>query len=442
MTHLERFQHISVLGAAGKMGSGILLLNVLHNAKMKTLPEFRDKTFVIHAIDQSFERLNGLNDYLKTQVLKWAEKNIVWLRKIYSDQPHLIDNEDIINAFVFDALSMVKPSINIESAYQSSLIFEAIIEDVTIKSKILEQIKTNNPNDPWFLTNTSSIPIHVLNKKANLKGNIIGCHFYNPPAIQRLIEVIELPNGNPELSLMVYSFGEHMEKIMVPSNDVAGFIGNGFFMRDILFAQNLLTQLSKNLNQTEAIVAIDIITRDLMVRPMGIFQLVDYVGIDVCQFIMKVMSMHLSEKLQSPLLEELLTKGIKGGQNADGSQKEGIFQYERGAPVTVYNNPSNNYINIEPIVKKVNEYLAVQVSRYTWKQLSRSKQANQLLSDYFRELAKENSEGALLTIDYMQAMKKIALKLVEDKVTDSPEHVNTVMKNGFYHVYGPVNDFI
>jgi len=337
---------------------------------------------------------------------------------------------------------MVKPSINVESAYQSSLIFEAIIEDVTIKSKILEQIKTNNPYDPWFLTNTSSIPIHVLNEKANLKGNIIGCHFYNPPAIQRLIEVIELQNGNSELAHLVYSFGTQMEKIMVPSNDVAGFIGNGFFMRDILYAEGLLSRLLKNLNHSEAIVAIDMITRDLMVRPMGIFQLVDYVGIDVCNFIMKVMSVHLKEKLQSPLLEELMSKGVKGGQNADGSQKAGIFQYERGVPVAVYNSSSNEYLSLEPIVKKINDYLATKVNRYSWKQLSRSKQANQLLSDYFRELTKENSEGARLTIDYMQAMKKIALTLVEDKVTDSPEHVNTVMKNGFYHVYGPVNDFI
>jgi 3-hydroxyacyl-CoA dehydrogenase len=442
MTYLERFQHISVLGAAGKMGSGILLLNVLHNAKMKTLPEFRDKTFVIHAIDQSFERLDGLNEYIKTQVLKWAEKNIVWLRKVYSEQAHLIDNEDIINAFVFDALAMVKPSINLESAYHSSLIFEAIIEDVAIKSKILEQIKTNNPHDPWFLTNTSSIPIHVLNEKANLNGNIIGCHFYNPPAVQKLIEVIELQNGNNDLSHLVYSFGNQMEKIMVPSNDVAGFIGNGFFMRDILHAEKIVSQLNEKLNLPEAIVAIDMITRDLMVRPMGIFQLTDYVGIDVCSFIMKVMSMHLSEKLLSPLLEELLAKGVKGGQNADGSQKPGIFQYERGVPVAVFNIHSNNYISLEPIVNKVNDHLAIKVNRYYWKQLSRSKQANQLLSDYFRELSAENSRGAHLTVGYMQAMKKIALKLVEDKVTDSPEHVNTVMKNGFYHVYGPVNDFI
>lgn len=442
MINLERFQHISVLGAAGKMGSGILLLNVLHSAKMKHLPDFVGKTFVINAIDQSFDQLDQLNEYLKVQVQKWAEANIVWLRKAFNNRPHLIDNKDVIETFVFEALALVKPAVTKEAAYQSTLVFEAIVEDEAIKAEVLADIKANNSHDPWFLTNTSSIPIHVLDKRAKLGGNVIGCHFYNPPAVQKLIEVIETKNGNPDLFHLLIGFGKAMNKIMVPSNDVAGFIGNGFFMRDILFAGQLVKRLMPELYLTDAITAVDIITRDLMVRPMGIFQLIDYVGIDVCHFILEVMGYYLDKEMESLLLNDWLLKGIKGGQHPDGSQKDGIFKYVNGMAVSVFDTTLGKYIDLVPIHEKVYEYLDVHAKGYTWKQLSRSKYTDQHLEEFFTQLLAETSPGSLLTQEYMQAMKQIALQLVEDGVAHSTDDVNTVMQRGFYHLYGPVNDYI
>jgi len=442
MDILDRYKNISVLGAAGKMGSGILLLNVLHSARMMHHPKYVGQTFTIQAIDTTFERLDGLNLYLKSQVLKWAEKNIIWLRKAYNNRPHLIDNKDIIDTFVFEALSLVKPSINIEAAYQSTIVFEAIIEDEEIKSKLLNQIAENNPNQPFFLSNTSSIPIKTLNDKANLKGNIIGCHFYNPPAVQKLIEVIEVEGGNSELTRLVYGFAKEMGKTIVPSNDVAGFIGNGFFMRDILYAEQKYDSLKGNMSAAEALTTVDWVSRELLVRPMGIFQLIDYVGIDVCSFIMKVMSNHLDEELYSPLLSTLLAKGIKGGQNPDGSQKNGIFKYNRGAAVEIFDLDTEQYVNLEPIKAKVIEYLAIQTEGYTWKQLSRSKRVNQHLNEFFSHIMLEKSKGADLARSYMSAMKEIGEQLYTSGVTNSTEHVNTVMMNGFFHLYGPVNDFI
>ncbi len=442
MINLERFQHISVLGAAGKMGSGILLLNVLHAAKMKHLPQFAGKTFVIHAIDQSYDQLDQLNTYLKVQVQKWAESNIVWLRKAFNNRPHLIDNKDVIETFVFEALALVKPAISREAAYQSTLIFEAIVENESIKAEVLRDIKSHNPNDPWFLTNTSSIPIHVLDEKAELGGNIIGCHFYNPPAVQKLIEVIETKNGNPDLLRLVNGFGKEMHKTVVPSNDVAGFIGNGFFMRDILYAGQLVNRLMPELYLTDAIVAVDIITRDLLVRPMGIFQLIDYVGIDVCQFILKVMSEHLDKEWSSPLLNDWLLKGVKGGQQADGSQKDGIFKYVNGQAVSIFDSNLGKYIDMVPIHEKVYEYLDVHAKGYTWKQLSRSKYTQQHLDEFFTQLLAETSPGGLLTQEYMKMMKQMALQLVDEGVAPSTDAVNTVMQQGFYHLYGPVNNYL
>ncbi|MCU4173688.1 3-hydroxyacyl-CoA dehydrogenase family protein [Carboxylicivirga sp. N1Y90] len=440
--HLERYKNISVLGAAGKMGSGILLLNVLHSAKLMHHPDYVGQTFVVNAIDQSFEQLDKLNHYIKDQVTRWAEKNIIWLRKAYNNRPHLIDNKDIIDTFVFEALSLIKPSINIEPTYRSTLIFEAIIENEDVKTKLFKQINDNNPNKPFFLSNTSSIPISVLNDKAELNGNIIGCHFYNPPAVQKLIEVIETENGNPDLTKLVYGFANHMQKVLVPSNDLAGFIGNGFLMRDILYAEKQYNNLKPDMGHNKTILSINTISHELLIRPMGIFQLIDYVGIEVCTYIMKVMNHYLEDELISPLLNKLLSLGIKGGQNPDGTQKDGFFQYSEGDIVGIYDLESKSYISTGDLMEEVKHFLAVKTEAYSWKQLSQSKRAAKHLDNFFSELIKENSIGAKMACNYMRAMKDLGIQLQADGVCSSTEHVNTVMKNGFFHLYGPVNNYI
>ncbi|WP_430816783.1 3-hydroxyacyl-CoA dehydrogenase family protein [Carboxylicivirga sp. RSCT41] len=442
MNNLERYQNISVLGAAGKMGSGILLLNVLHSVRLMHQPQHAGKTFVIHAIDQNYERLEGLMKYLKTQVLKWAEKNIVELRKQFIRRSHLIDNKDIIEAFVNDAISIVKPSVTIESAYQSYLIFEAIIEDETAKTDVLRKIKVNNPNHPFFLSNTSAIPISVLDDKAGLDKHIIGCHFYNPPAVQKVIEVVELNDGLPELSQLVHGFATQMNKLIVEANDIAGFIGNGFFMREIIYAVDLYESLRKELSPAEALLAVDKVSHELLVRPMGIFQLMGYVGIDVCSLIMRVMDTYLDEPLQCPFLDDILNKGFRGGQNADGTQKDGYFKYNRGKAVEVLDIETQQYVSIDAIEPVVNNFLAVSTKVYSWNQLNRSKYKEKHLNEYFESIRREESRGALLAKDYMLSMKEIGQKLYDDGVTNSVDNVNSVMMNGFYYLYGPVNNFI
>ena len=78
MTYEERLQNVSVLGAAGKMGSGILLLTAVEMADLSLLPENKGKSFVLNAIDVSPEGLSGLMKYLRAQIRKVAEKKTVW----------------------------------------------------------------------------------------------------------------------------------------------------------------------------------------------------------------------------------------------------------------------------------------------------------------------------------------------------------------------------
>ena len=153
MSYEERLQHVSVLGAAGKMGSGILLLTAVEMADISLKPENKGKPFVLNAIDVSDEALSGVMKYLKAQVLKMAEKKVVGLRKVYAGNPNLIENGEIIDQYIFDVLSLVRPSTRIEAAYDSHMVFEAIKEDPTLKSSIFSKILANNTHQPWFFTN-------------------------------------------------------------------------------------------------------------------------------------------------------------------------------------------------------------------------------------------------------------------------------------------------
>ncbi len=444
MNYTDRLQNVSVLGAAGKMGSGILLLTAVEMADLKLLPENKDKQFVLNAIDVSPSGLQGLMKYLKTQVLKIAEKKISWLREIYASRADLVENGEIIEEYVFEVLSLVQPTSRIEAAYGSTVIFEAIKEDPTLKVTIFSNIDKNNSNKPWFFTNTSSIPIGNLNKDAALEGRVIGFHFYNPPAVQKLVELIKADKTIPELVEFARQYAKKLKKVVVDSNDFAGFIGNGHFMRDALHGIGEVEKLSEEMPFIEAVYMINKITQDYLVRPMGIFQLIDYVGIDVCQYILSVMDPYFpNEELHSKLLDILLQNGVKGGQNADGSQKDGFLKYEKGAPVAVFDFKDKTYHTITAFKENCDKRLGSMPTAFQpWKVIMKDSNKTASLSQYFKELKGMDSLGAKLAKTYHQRSLTIGLQLVKDGVAHSNEDVNTVMLTGFFHSFGPINDFM
>ena len=443
MSYEERLQHVSVLGAAGKMGSGILLLTAMEMADISLKPENKGKPFVLNAIDVSDEALAGVMKYLKTQVLKMAEKKVVALRKVYAGHAGLIDNDEIIEQYIFDVISLVRTSTRLESAYDSHMIFEAIKEDPGLKVDIFSKISTNNPHEPWFFTNTSSIPITKLDEGAGLSGRIIGFHFYNPPAVQKLVEIIRAAHTLPEVEAFAQQYAKNLRKTVVPANDKAGFIGNGHFMRDILHATGEVEKLGKEFSFTEAVYALNKISQDYLVRPMGIFQLIDYVGVDVCSFIMSVMNPYLpDEDLHSPLLDRFIELGVKGGQFSDGSQKDGILKYEKGRPVAIFDPETRQYAAIADFQSKVDGKLGAMPVPPAWKAVVGSKAKDDILRSYFDQLKQETGPGASLAKAYAGRSCQIGQQLVASGVAHGENDVNTVMLTGFFHAYGPINNYL
>jgi 3-hydroxyacyl-CoA dehydrogenase len=444
MNYTERFENVTVMGAAGKMGSGILLLTAMEMADMSLMPENKGKQFLLYALDISQPALSGLMKYMQAQVMKAAEKKAVALRKVYAERRDLIENSDIINQYVMDVMNIIRPVTTVESAYESTLIFEAASENPDLKIKLFSQINQNNKREPWFFTNTSSIPIGYLDKEAKLDGRVLGVHFYNPPAVQKLVEVIKGESTKQELADFASQFIKSLRKIEVPSHDFAGFIGNGHFMRDALYGMSEAQRLTKDMSFVEAVYAINKVTQDLLIRPMGIFQLIDYVGIDVCQYIMKVMAPHVKdENIHSPLLDKFMEIGVKGGQNHDGSQKDGFLKYEKGKVTGIYDPDKKQYVAVADIAAKCDERLgAAPKSILPWKAVVGNPKKEEIFKAYFAELETMNSLGAQLAKEYAKRSKAIGQKLVMDKVAFNEKDVNTVLLTGFFHAYGPINDYL
>jgi 3-hydroxyacyl-CoA dehydrogenase len=445
MTLNDRLQNVAIIGAAGKMGSGIALLMAQEMTLQKLQTENRDKNYDLVLIDVSNTALKGLLQYLKTQAVKLAEKNIVNLRDIYQERTDLIENGDFITQFVDDLFINVRTGTDLEMARDAHMVFEAIVENVDVKDKVLKKLNAICTKDTFYFTNTSSIPITLLDEKVGLQGRIIGYHFYNPPAVQKLVELISPKTINPELHEIALELGKRLRKKLIPSNDIAGFIGNGHFMRDGLHALQEVNNLKKQHSFTEGIYIINRVSQDFLIRPMGIFQLIDYVGIDVFQLILKTMDPYFSEEdLHSDIIDQMVEKKVLGGQNPDGSQKDGFLKYEKSRPVGVYDLEASNYRMFESgdWQKKLDEKLGeAPQGCVPWRQLLMDPQKEEKLAGYFKNLHASKYMGAQLAATYLKRSKDIGNLLVSQGVADKPENVNGVLLNGFYHLYGPINDY-
>jgi len=400
----EKLSQVAVIGAAGKMGHGIALILLQQMALLDA--KQTGGGFRLTLIDPNEEALQNTRPYFRAQLTRFAEKNINQLRECFRNNPKLVSNEEIVHHFVQGAMDITRWHNEPFQLKDTKLVFEAIVEDLQAKTNLFQELRETCPRDTLFLTNTSSVPIHILAKNSGIEGRLIGFHFYNPPAVQKLVEIV-----NPNEALIPFSedLAKQLGKLTVHSKDIPGFIGNGHFIREVAYACQLAEQ--------HPIALIDQVTKQLLLRPMGIFQLIDYVGIDVCARIAKIMREHIPEpNLKVSLLEQMVEKGIIGGQNMDGSQKEGFFQYEDHHPI---------YESLLPPQK------------YSWRDLHRDPNAEAKIKQHFQALWKQDTVESTMAQQFLSHSQAIIHILVDTKVAKSVDDVAMVLKNGFYHLYSP-----
>ncbi|HEY8241575.1 MAG TPA: 3-hydroxyacyl-CoA dehydrogenase family protein [Kiritimatiellia bacterium] len=435
----ELLGRVAVIGAAGKMGRGIALLLLEEMARLRARS---GGAFKLQLIDSSAEALDTLRPYFREHLAKFAERNINQLRAWYASNADLVDNADMIAAFVEGGLDMVDTNTQVHAAADAHLVFEAIVEDVDAKATLYKELREIARAVPaYYFTNTSSIPVSVLDKKARLGHRIIGFHFYNPPPVQKLVEVITGADTDPALHALALELGKRLGKTLVPSNDIAGFIGNGHFIREISYACEQAMEIAGPRSREQAITMMDRVTRAFMLRPMGIFQLMDYVGLDVCRKIIGVMAEHTpGAAFSTELIDQMLATGVRAGQHPDGSQRDGFFQYKDGVPAAVYSLERSTYAALEN--EACDRALgALPEGCAPWRGLVKDPARAARMTTYFGNLFREKTMGAKFAQAFLLKSRDIAQGLVHDGVARSTEDVNAVLQLGFAHLYGPVNDY-
>jgi 3-hydroxyacyl-CoA dehydrogenase len=480
MDWTERMRTAAVLGAGGKMGSGIawVALKAMAGLDAKENGVPGSGKYDLALIDADPKAFPRLKSYLRSQLLKDAEKGIGDLRHWARDRSDLIENGEIIEAYVDGAMSMVRCESDAAGAKGAKLVFEAVFEDLALKKELYARLKTLCAEDAVFLTNTSSIPISILDQSAGLGGRILGFHFYNPPAVQKLVEMISGRQTRPDVVALGRDLGKAFGKIVVPSNDVAGFIGNGHFIRELLFALERLRGMRAGAGGAEALLYLNKATQDFLIRPMGVFQLLDYVGLDVFRMILKVMREHLDPYhadggvFRDDTLDALLAAGVRGGQLGSGEQKNGLFRYER--------NRITGVLDLDAVLADGNgnqgaspgiAYVDLADARFDgtlkslgtppegcapWSQLAKDPARKEKIAAYLARLAKaakgdlaeSGSKGRAgagagtglgLALAFLDHSRSCGDALVRTGVAASDEDVSKVLMNGFFHLYGPAD---
>jgi len=149
------------------------------------------------------------------------------------------------------------------------------------------------------------------------------------------------------------------------------------------------------------------------------------------------------EKLRSPLLDQLIDLGVRGGQNADGSQKNGFFKYEKNRLAGIFDPERQAYVPLTEIQAGCDGRLGpLPKSAISWKAAVAHPDKENRLGAHFAELQQMESVGASLAKRYCARSRAIGNKLVADGVARCEADVNTVLLTGFFHAYGPINPYL
>ena len=410
----NRLRDVAVIGAAGKMGRGIALLLAEHMAgDGNGTPGPR-----LTLIDTRQQALGDLEQYMETQLAKRAAR---------SGRP------------INNVSSILETTTDPRRAAEAHLVFEALPEVEALKVEALRQLRDWCSPGTWFLSNTSSIPIGELDRQASLEGRVVGFHFYNPPPVQKLLEVIPAASTTPALEAAARQLAIDLGKTVVTSSDVAGFIGNGHFIRECLHALQQIEQLQEREGFPKAVYAVDKASREGLLRPMGIFQVMDYVGVDICAAIMEVMDRYIAkESFVSTTIARMLSAGAKGGQHGDGSQKDGFFRYDGYRITDVYDIETGTYLPLD-VVAEIDEELGdLALPGRCWKELRGHSDVDEQVRSHFEWLRANPGVGANMAIDYFHASKRIATNLLNNGIAACREDIDVVVTTGFQHLYGPL----
>jgi 3-hydroxybutyryl-CoA dehydrogenase len=209
-----------------------------------------------------------------------------------------------------------------EGVQHADLVVEAATENVDLKLKIFKQIDEAAPDSAILATNTSSISITKIAAATKRPGKVIGMHFMNPVPVMKLVEIINGYATEPAVTEAIVALSKQLGKVPCTVNDYPGFIANKILMPMI---NEAICSLHEGIAGLEAI---DTIMKLGMAHPMGPLQLADFIGLDVCLSILRVLQDGFGNPKYAPcpLLVNMVTAGKLGIKSG-----EGFYTYTQGS---------------------------------------------------------------------------------------------------------------
>lgn len=279
-------EKISVIGP-GIMGTGISQLCAYFNYK-------------VVLIGKDLNNLNKGKEILEASLQKYLYKN-----KISKE-----DYEKIISNIEF--------SIYYEKIKDSFLVIECVPEDLKLKTEVFKNIESFIDENTILATNTSSISINKISENLKFKENFIGLHFFNPPFLMKLVEIITGNYTSKKTLERSINFVKTLNKEFVIVKDSPGFVSNRMLM---LFINEAIKIYEERIASKEDI---DKIAKIGFNHPMGPLELADFIGLDVCLNILNYI--YESTKIESFKPAKTLIEMVKNNK-LGRKTNEGFYKY-------------------------------------------------------------------------------------------------------------------
>jgi 3-hydroxybutyryl-CoA dehydrogenase len=236
----------------------------------------------------------------------------------------LVEKEKISTGERESALSLIEPTAGSDACAAADLIIEAATEREDIKRAIFTEVGKGMRGDAILASNTSSIPITRLAQASPDPARFIGVHFFNPVPVMGLIEVIRGLATSDATVQMVETFGQSLGKAIVHAQDAPGFIVNRVLMPMINEACFALGEGVATMQD------IDTACRLGLNHPMGPLTLADFIGLDTCIEILRVLSTTTGDPKfrAAPILIKYVEAGWLGRKTG-----RGFYDYSSAVPV-------------------------------------------------------------------------------------------------------------
>jgi 3-hydroxybutyryl-CoA dehydrogenase len=220
-------------------------------------------------------------------------------------------------------LARVATSSDLVTARTADLVIEAVFEDADVKRKLWSSLDEFAPERTIFASNTSSISIDALAEAVSpgRRGRFVGMHFFSPVPVMPLVELIRGSATTDETEAAIRDLTEALGKKLIVSADRPGFIVNRILMPMLAEAMRILEEGSATADDIDAGAKVG------LNHPMGPLELADFIGLDVCLNVMKVLEEGIGEEHYPPprILVDLVEAGHLGQKTG-----RGFHTYPRG----------------------------------------------------------------------------------------------------------------